>query len=66
MYAHPLITILLLLIAAVLGFFLFMRVARAGLRAWDEHRALQEAQQRAAAMRRFSMTDLRPVGAKKS
>jgi hypothetical protein len=61
MYAHPLITTLLLLIAAILGFIAFMRTARAGLRIWDERLAERESQRRVSLMRRYSMTDLRPA-----
>ncbi len=61
-----------LLVAAVLGFLAVMAFGKWALRKWDAHEVLsyarkveREAKRREAAMRRYSMTDLRPAGAKK-
>jgi hypothetical protein len=62
-----------LLIAAALSFWAVLIFGRWAMRKWDAHEVLsyarkveREAKRREAAMRRYSMTDLRPAGAKKS
>jgi hypothetical protein len=62
-----------LLVLAALAYIGITAIGKWALRKWDAHEVFsharkveREAKRKAAAMRRYSMTDLRPVGAKKS